>query len=148
MAERLREMRFPHDGRALDQNAVVPFDKVAGGQVEDLLPIDGGVKGKIESLQRLVQIHRGPAQPQLQLLVGPSFDFIFDQALEEVDVGQLLADRLLGADLERRQNPGEPQTFQFRDKLMIQLHDPHPVEGKKSVTGRAKERQRCSRGRL
>lgn len=65
-------------------------------------------------------------------------DFVFDEALEEIDVRQLFRDRLLGAHVERRQDAGEAEVFQFWHELMIQLHDPPPVVGKKSVTGRAK----------
>ena len=113
------------------------FDKPARREVEDLLPIDRGVKREIEALEGLPEVDGRAPQTELQLLLRAPLDFVFDEALEEVDVGQLLGDRLLRADVERRQNAGQPQILQFRDELMIQLHDPPPDVGKKSVIGRA-----------
>jgi hypothetical protein len=87
---------------------------------------------------RLAEIDGRASEPQLQLFLRAALDFVFDEPLQEIDVGELLRDGLLRADLQRGQDPRQPQVFEFRDELMIQLHVPPPVEGKKSVTGRAK----------
>ena len=135
--ERLREVRFADAGRTLNEHRLVPFDEPTRGEIEDLLAIDGRIEAEIEALQRLAQIDGRAAQPELPRLLGAPFDFVFDQALEELDVGQFLPDGLLRADFERGQDAGQPAILEFRDELMIQLHGPPPVEGKKSVTGRA-----------
>ena len=96
-----------------------------------------GVKRKIEALKGLPEVDGRATQSQLQLLLCPPLDFVFHQSLEKIDVGQLLGDRLLRADVERRQDAGQPQILQLGDEQMIQLHDPPPDVGRKSVTGRA-----------
>src|SRR5262249_13458242 len=137
VAEGLRQVRLADAGRPLNEHGLVPLDESTRRQIENLLPIDRGVKRKIETLERFDEIDGGPAQAQLQLLLRTPLDFVFDEPLKEIDVRQFLGDRLLRAHVERGQDAGEPQVFQFRDELMIQLHEPPPVEGKKSVTGRA-----------
>jgi hypothetical protein len=69
----------------------VPFDKAAGGQIENLLPVDGGVKREIETLERLAQIDGRAPEAQLQLFLGAALDFVFDEPLQEIDVGELFA---------------------------------------------------------
>ena len=135
--KRLCQVRFADACGELNEHGLVPLDKPAGRQVEELLTIDRGVKGEIEALERLPEIDRRAAEAELQLLLRTPLDFVFHQPLEEVHIGQLLGNGLLRADLERRQNAREPEILQFRHELMIQLHDPPPVGGKKSVTGRA-----------
>jgi NAD(P)-dependent dehydrogenase (short-subunit alcohol dehydrogenase family) len=61
----LGEVRFPHPGRPWNEDRFVPFDKATGRQIENLLPIDGGVKTEIESLERLPEINRRASEPQL-----------------------------------------------------------------------------------
>src|SRR6185369_14759210 len=131
-------MRFTDTGGSLNEDRFVPFDKATGRQIENLLPIDGGVKTEIESFERLAEIDRRAPESQLQLFLRAALDFVFDETLEELDVGELLRDGLLRTDLQRGQDARQPEVFEFRDELMIQLHGPPPVEGKKSVTGRAK----------
>ena len=104
MPERLGQVRFADTGRALNQHGLVAFHKLTRGQVEDLLPIDGRIETEIEPLQGLAEVDGRPPQAQLQLLLGPPLDFVFDQALEEIDIGEFLGDRLVRADLERRQD--------------------------------------------
>src|SRR5205823_6180532 len=138
VSERLRQVRFADAGGTLNKHGLVALHESARRQIEDLLTIDRGVKREIETFKGLAQIDRGAPQPELQLLLCAPFDFVLDEPLEEIDVRQLLGDRLLRAHLERRQDARQPQIFQFRHELVIQLHDPPPVGGKKSVTGRAK----------
>jgi hypothetical protein len=138
VAEGLCEMRFPDTGGPLSEDRFVPFDKATGRQIEHLLAIDRGVKAEIESLQRLAEIDRRAPEPQLQLFLCAALDFVFDETLEEIDVKELLRDGLLRPDLQRGEDARQPEVFEFWDELMIQLHVPPPVEGKKSLTGRAK----------
>lgn len=49
-------MRFADAGGTLDEHGLVALDKAAGGQVEDLLAIDGGIKREIEALQGLPEV--------------------------------------------------------------------------------------------
>jgi len=74
----------------LNQHALVPLEELAGRQVEDLLAVDARVKAEVEALDRLAQIHGGPPQAEGQLLLGAPLDLVFDEALEELDVRELL----------------------------------------------------------
>ena len=47
---------------------------------------------------------------------------VLEQLLEELDVGALLLDRLLVADLERLEDPGEPKALELRQELVGGLH--------------------------
>ena len=80
------------------------------------------------------------------MLLSATLHLVFDEPLEKVDVRELLGDGLLRADVERGENPGQPEILQFGHELMIQLHDDPPDDGKKSVTGRAKSGSVGSRG--
>jgi len=46
------------------------------------------------------------------LFLATPLDFVFEQALEKLDMGQFFGDRLLVADVERRENPREAHTIQ------------------------------------
>jgi hypothetical protein len=101
VAQRLGEVGFPDPGGALNQHILVALDEAPGGQVDDLGPGDGGIEGEVEALERLLEIETGTPEPQGQLLLGPAFDLVFEQALEEVAKRELLVDRLAGPELER-----------------------------------------------
>ena len=89
----------------------MPFDKATRRQIENLLPIDGGVKTEIEAFQGLPEIHGGAPEAQLQLLLRAPLDFVFDQSLEEIDAREFLGG-LLRADVERGQDPRQAEVFE------------------------------------
>jgi hypothetical protein len=91
----------------------MPFDKATGGQIENLLSVDGRVKTEIESLKRLAEIDRCAPEPQLQLFPRTAFDFVFDETLEEIDVGELLRGGLLRAEVQRGEDARQPEVLSF-----------------------------------
>ena len=95
VGEGLSEMAFAYARRPADQHVTFLADVLTAGQVEHLLAVDGGVKAPIEALQRLSGIEGSPPHPQRELLLGPAFDLIFEQAFEKLDVGPLPLDGLV-----------------------------------------------------
>ena len=73
-----------------------------------------GIEVEVEALQALGGVDGGAAQAEGQLLLGTTFDFIFDQAGQEFDVGPLAVHGLLVAGFQGLQNAGEPQLFEMR----------------------------------
>src|SRR5439155_14137734 len=122
VAERLREMRFPDAGRALNQHVLVPFDEAPSRQIEDLLTRDRGIEVEVETLERLLEIEARPPQPERELLLRPAFHFVLQEALEKLDIGELLVHRLAVPEFQRLENPGEAQLLALRNELMAQGH--------------------------
>lgn len=87
--------------------------------MEHLWPVDGGVEAPIEALQGFGGIEGRASYPQCQLLLGPPFDLIFEQAFEKLDRGPLALDALPVAGLPRGQYPGQPPRLQLRGQLLV-----------------------------
>jgi hypothetical protein len=115
-------LRFPDAGWAADEHVTFLLDIEAGGQIENLLAIDGRIEGEVEAFQGFAGVDGGPAQAQRQLLVVAAFDFVLRQAGQELNIGPLLGDGLLIADLERFEDAGQAQALQARGELVLQVH--------------------------
>jgi len=88
---------------------------VTSDEVEDLLAMDRGVEREVEALERLLGIER--RTPQLELFLGMAFDIVLDQPLQELDVGQLLLDRLTVTDVGRFDGPPTSQGVREMTKV-------------------------------
>jgi len=141
VAQGLGQVRLADTGGAADQDIAFLLDVKAGGQIEDLLAVDGGIEGEVEALQGFAGVDGGPAQAERQLLVVPALDFVLHQAGEEFDVGPLLADGLLVAHLQRLEDAGQAQAFEPGRELVLQVHQTPPaVMVANSAAARAKVR--------
>src|SRR5690606_31212042 len=103
---------------------------VAGGQVENLLTIDGGVEVEVKSVEGLGGVDGGAAQAQLQLLLIAPANLILQQAREELDVRPLAVDGLAVARLEGFEHARKPQPFE----RVRQVHDSPPSRSPTSST--------------
>ena len=113
MGEGLSEMAFAYARWPADQHVTFLADVLTAGQVEHLLAVDGGVKAPIEALQRFSGIEGSPPHPQRELLLGPAFDLIFEQAFEKLDVGPLPLDGLPVAGSSVASTPERRSCFNF-----------------------------------
>jgi hypothetical protein len=101
---------FPLHKRAIyvtDFYNLAPF-RQALIDINPPVPIDGGVKTEIEPLERLAEIDGRAPESQLQLFLRAALDFVLDETLQEIDVGELRGDGLLRADLQRGQDARQP----------------------------------------
>src|SRR3989442_1339898 len=90
VGEGLREVALAHPGRAVHQDALVAFDELAGGEIEDLGLVELGIEAEVEALERLGGIEGGAPQAQTELALGAALDFVVQQHGEELNEGGLL----------------------------------------------------------
>jgi len=88
--QRLRQMRLADSGGATNQHIAMVANVGARGQAQHHLTLDAGIESKVEIFQGLVGVECGAPNTQGQLLLVPAPHLIFDQALEELQVGPLL----------------------------------------------------------
>ena len=112
MGHRLRQMALADPGLSADQDVTVLAHEGTGGQVEELLTRDGRIEAKVEGLQRLGGGDAPAPHAQLQLLVGTPLDLVLQQPGEELPIGPLLGNRLLGAHLQTLQDAREAQLLE------------------------------------
>ena len=124
--EGVGQVRLAHPRLADDEHVAVLAQEGAGGQVEDLLAVDARVEAEVERLQGLGRVQAAAAQAQLELLLGAPLDLVLDQPLQELGVRPLRGDRLLATDIERVQDPGQPQPLEVRGELVRLAHRAPP----------------------
>lgn len=56
------------------------------------------------------------------MLLGPALHFIFQEALEEIVIGELLVHGLAGAEVEGLEDAGEPEALELRRELVTERH--------------------------
>src|SRR5690606_26942600 len=107
------QVGLPDTGLADDQPAPVLFDKTSGGQIEDLLTIDGRVKGKIKIFQRLAFRKVSLAQTTFQQTIAPAIDLVLDQQLKELLMREPALNGLLQSYVKDLGHAGKPQMTKF-----------------------------------
>src|SRR5581483_6091507 len=124
------------DTRRPAQEHIAMFANViARGQVIELLAVDTRVEGKVKGLERFVATQLGAAETQGELFLLAALDFIFQQAFQKVSIGPLFLDRGAHPDVERIENAGETQQFEFRSEVLFQFHSTPPRALAPSVAG-------------
>jgi hypothetical protein len=82
VGNRLGQMRFARPRLAAEQEIAMGSDELAGGQIVDLLAIDGGVEAKVEALQRLGGVDAAAPDPEIEVLLGTTLDLILEEPTE------------------------------------------------------------------
>jgi hypothetical protein len=72
------------------QGVLAPFDKGAGGEVQDLGLGDLWIEVEIKVLQRLLMLEVGSTHTLVELFRVSPFDLIFDEAVEKFLVTQIV----------------------------------------------------------
>ena len=89
------------------------LDESAGSQIEDLLPVDGGVKGEVKVLQVLLFRKLGLAQTSLQQPVPTAGQLVINQQLKELLMAEPSLDGLLQANVKDLSQAREPEVTKF-----------------------------------
>jgi hypothetical protein len=84
----LSEVSFSRTCGAVEKDMLSPFDENTAGQVSDQAGVEFGVERKVKALDRLFFLEGGTAEPEGELSGFPSFDFILDKKLEELEVSE------------------------------------------------------------
>src|SRR5579859_5777379 len=119
------DVRLTRPGRTKDQRAVALTDEAQGGEVEDELLGHPGIEAPVEIIERL-----GLGQPSLlhatlKKQVTSTAELVFDQELEELDIGEVVVDGLLVAHRQRLHETGETDLTQLA--LELGAHDITPA---------------------
>ena len=107
------QMALADSGLTDDQPAAVLWDESTGGQIEDLLPVDRGVKGEVELLQVLLFRKLGLAQTALQQPVAAAGELVINQQLKELLMAEPALDGLLEAHVKDLSQTREPEVTKF-----------------------------------
>ena len=122
VAEGLGEMRFPDAGGPLNQDVLVALDEAPGREVVDLRPRHRRIESKVEAFEGLLEIEARPPEADGELLLRPALDFILEEALEKVDMGERFIERLAMPKVEGLQDPGQAELLEGRDELVLEGH--------------------------
>ena len=88
--------------RRADQQHVAGFaDEPAGGQVEDLLPLDRRIEGEVEFVERLQFAELGRLHAAVDLPLLADQQLVLQDQLQELGVAELVAGRFLQAHIQR-----------------------------------------------
>ena len=85
--------------------------------VEHLLTVDRGIELEVEAFQRFGGVERGAPDTQSQLALGAPFDFVFEQASQELTIGPVFVNCLPVARVEGFQDTGQPQVPEGRQEI-------------------------------
>ena len=124
VADGLGQEALADAGRAHEEHVAGFADEAAGGQVEDLLLLDRRVERPVEVVEGLQFAEAGGLDSPLQLAVGADGQFVLEDQFQELGVVEAVAGRFLQADVERLQQPREPQLLQGGDQAVG--HDEAP----------------------
>jgi len=100
VTESLGDMTLACACGAVEEDMLSLFHKGTGAKIPDELVVDFGVEGEVKPLDGLFLFEGGSAQTKRELLAFPSFDLVLDQEIEEVEIAQRGALRLLEPDIE------------------------------------------------
>ena len=109
MADGLHEVALSRTGWPQEQHVAVLPDELAGGQIEDLLALDGGVEAEVEVFERARVVEGGGFDPPGQEPLVPDVEFVLDDQLQELLVAQPIGRGLLDPDFPRLGQPREPK---------------------------------------
>jgi len=71
------------------EDADLLLHEAAGGEIEKLGLVGGGVEGKVEALEGLIGVEPAAAKPQDKFLLGSPGDLILNEESEELGIGSL-----------------------------------------------------------
>ena len=86
VADGLGQMGFADAGRAEEQHILGFADKLAGGQIENLLFVDRGIEAPVEVLQRFEGVEVGGLGAALHLALLADVEFILQDEFQELGV--------------------------------------------------------------
>lgn len=89
------------------------LDEAVGGEIDDLLAVNGGIEAEVEAFERLLEIEARATEPERELFLRPALDLVLPEPLEEVDVGELLLQSLAIAQLQGLEDAREAQLLEF-----------------------------------
>jgi len=112
MADGLDQMTFSNARRPQQQHVLAFLDEAAGGQVEDLLPLDRRIELPVEVFERAHLAEAGGFHTPLNQPVLPDRQFILQDQFQELGVGEVVAGGLLQPDLQRLRQPREPELLE------------------------------------
>ena len=112
VADSLGQMRLPNPRRAEKKNVFGLSDKVAGGQIENLLAVDGWVESPIEIFQRFESAEISGFGATRHLALLPDIEFVLADQLQELGMAQPVGDRFLKSDIQGLDQTGETELFQ------------------------------------
>ena len=88
VADGLGQMGFADAGRAEEQHILGFADELAGGQVENLLFVDGGVEAPVEVLQRFEAAEVGGLGAAFHLALLADVEFVLADEFQELGVAR------------------------------------------------------------
>jgi hypothetical protein len=100
VTEGLGDMTLACACGAVEQDMLSLFHKGAGAKIPDELVVDFGVEGEVKPLDGFFLLERGSTEAKREFLAFPSFDFVLNKEIEEVEIAQRGALRLLEPDIE------------------------------------------------
>ena len=95
--------------------------------MDNLLAVGVRVESEVEPLQRLGGVDGRTADAEGQLVLSSPLHLVLEQASQEFDVGRLLLDGLLIADIEAVQDARQSRPLQEGDHLVGHRNDPPPI---------------------
>jgi len=109
--------------RADEEDATVLGDEAAGGQVQDQGLRDVGVEAPVEAVQGLELGDASLFEAAGEQAVAATGQLVLHQELPELDVCQLVVDRLLVASGQGLGHAGEAQVAKLA--FQVRVHDVH-----------------------
>lgn len=141
MGERVRDMDLADADLSTDEHVAVLVHEGAGGQVGELLAVAARLEAEVEAPQGLGAVDAAAATAEVELLVAAPLDLVLDEPAQELLVGLLLGDGLLGADLEPGQDAREAQPFEVGGEHGVR----HRAPPKRLATNSPARRTKVSR---
>ena len=110
--DRLHEMAFPGSRRPHPENGAGLTNEPTHSQVVDLLPVDGRIEREVKVLERTVIAEPGGFDASLDEPVGAHGQFVLEDQLQELGMGERVAGRFLKSHVERLGQARETQLSQ------------------------------------
>ncbi len=88
VAQGLGQMRFAHAGRTQEQDVFAFAQVVAGGQLEDLFAVDGGIELPVEIFQAFERAEVGGFGATGQHSLMAHVEFVLEDEFEELAMAE------------------------------------------------------------
>jgi len=116
-----RQMSLANTGGPEQDHVLAVGDKAALGQVLDLFPVDRGLEGEVEVLERLDVGELGQGSPDGDVFFLLGGHFLREQLVEEVGVGEVVLGGFLKSRLQPLMDPVQPEMLQ----VVLDLREAH-----------------------